>query len=75
MLTTAWSWSTVRCTIYHFETVGHRLILLGPQITSSTNNFRAVDPYNSGAWTTIQADEAEQDIKDFLNQFPLSGIR
>jgi hypothetical protein len=46
------------------------LFFLGPQITSSTNNFRAVDPYNSGAWTTIQADEAEQDIKDFLNQFP-----
>jgi hypothetical protein len=46
------------------------LFFFGPQITSSTNNFRAVDPYNSGAWTNIQADEAEQDIKDFLNQFP-----
>ncbi len=46
------------------------LFFLGPQITSSTNNFRAVDPYNSLAWTTIQADEAEQDIRDFLDQFP-----
>jgi hypothetical protein len=46
------------------------LFFLGPQLTSSTNNFRAVDPYNSIAWTTIQADEAEQDIKDFLDQFP-----
>ncbi len=46
------------------------LFFLGPQLTSSTNNFRAVDPYNSVAWTTIQADEAEQDIKNFLNQFP-----
>jgi len=43
---------------------------LGPQLTSSTNNFRAIDRYNSAAWTDIQADEAEQDIKDFLNQFP-----
>jgi hypothetical protein len=46
------------------------LFFFGPQITSSTINFRAVDPYNSGAWTIIQGDEAEQDIKDFLNQFP-----
>jgi hypothetical protein len=46
------------------------LFFFGPQLTSSTNNFRAIDPYNSIAWTTIQADEAEQDIKDFLDQFP-----
>ena len=46
------------------------LFFLGPQLTSSRNNFRAVDPYNSLAWTTIQADEAEQDIRDFLDQFP-----
>jgi len=46
------------------------LFFLGPQLTSSTNNFRAIDPYNSVSWTTIQADEAEQDIKVFLNQFP-----
>ena len=47
------------------------LFFLGPQLTSSINNFRAIDPYHSGAWTNIQAEEAEQDIKDFLNQFPL----
>lgn len=46
------------------------LFFLGPQLTSSTNNFRAVDTYNPAAWTNIQGDEAEQDIKDFLNQFP-----
>jgi hypothetical protein len=46
------------------------LFFFGPQLTSSTNNFRAIDPYNNAAWTTIQADEAEQDIKNFLNQFP-----
>ena len=46
------------------------LFFLGPQITSSTNNFKAVDPSFSMTWTTIQANEAEQDIRDFLNQFP-----
>ena len=46
------------------------LFFLGPQLTSSTNNFKAVDPSNSISWTTIQANEAEQDIIDFLNQFP-----
>lgn len=46
------------------------LFFLGPQITSSTNNFRAIDYNDSAAWNTIQGDEAEQDIQDFLNQFP-----
>jgi hypothetical protein len=46
------------------------LFFLGPQVTSSTNNFRAIDPYNSGAWSNIQGEEAEQDIKNFLDQFP-----
>jgi hypothetical protein len=47
------------------------LFFFGPQITSSTNNFRAIDYIDSAAWNNIQAEEAEQDIKDFLNQFPL----
>lgn len=46
------------------------LFFFGPQLTSSTNTFRAIDRSNSVSWTVIQADEAEQDIKDFLNQFP-----
>ena len=54
--------------------IARRLVIdfffLGPQLTSSTNNFRAIDNYHSDAWTDIQAGEAEQDIKDFLNQFP-----
>jgi hypothetical protein len=54
--------------------IARRLVIdfffLGPQLTSSANNFRAIDRYNYSAWTDIQADEAEQDIKDFLNQFP-----
>jgi len=54
--------------------IARRLVIdvffLGPQLTSSTNNFRAIDRYNYATWTNIQADEAEQDIKDFLDQFP-----
>jgi hypothetical protein len=46
------------------------LFFFGPQLTSSSNNFKAIDHTNSLTWTTIQADEAEQDIRDFLNQFP-----
>jgi hypothetical protein len=46
------------------------LFFLGPQLTSSTNNFRAVDYTDSSTWSAIQADEAEQDIKNFLHQFP-----
>ncbi len=46
------------------------LFFFGPQLTSSRNNFRAIDYNDATAWNSIQADEAEQDIKDFLNQFP-----
>ena len=46
------------------------LFFLGPQLTSSTNNFRGIDYHDSVAWNTIQADEAEDDIRKFLNQFP-----
>jgi hypothetical protein len=46
------------------------LFFFGPQLTSSTNNFRAVDYNDSSAWNTIQSDQAEKDIKNFLNQFP-----
>jgi hypothetical protein len=45
---------------------------LGPQVTSSTNNFKAIDHSNTSSttWTTIQANQAETDIRNFLNQFP-----
>jgi hypothetical protein len=46
------------------------LFFFGPQLTASTNYFRAIDYNESSAWSTIQANEAEQDIKAFLNQFP-----
>lgn len=43
---------------------------LGPEISSATNSFRAIDPSDSGSWDNIEAGQAENDIHDFLNQFP-----
>jgi hypothetical protein len=46
------------------------LFFFGPQITSSRNNFKAVDAANSISWNSVQADQAEQQIRTFLDQFP-----
>jgi hypothetical protein len=43
------------------------LFFLGPQVTSSTNNFRAIDPYNSGAWSNIQG-------LPYIKTMPRSGF-
>src|SRR5256885_2233510 len=43
---------------------------LGPEINSANNSFRAVDPQGSESWTNIEANQAEQDIRNFLNQYP-----
>jgi hypothetical protein len=49
------------------------LFFFGPQLTSSSNNFKAADHSNSLGWTTIQADEAERKIKDYLYGLPVVG--
>jgi hypothetical protein len=46
------------------------LFFLGPEINSSKNNFRSVETSSTIPWTTVQASEAEQDIRDFIDQFP-----
>lgn len=46
------------------------LFFLGPEINSSKNNFRAVEISNTIPWTPAQASEAEQDIRNFIHQFP-----
>jgi hypothetical protein len=43
---------------------------LGPEINSAKNSFKAVETTSTLAWTHIQASEAEQDIVDFIDQFP-----
>jgi len=46
------------------------IFFLGPEINSVNNSFRAVDPQGSESWTNIEASQAEQDIYNFLNQYP-----
>lgn len=46
------------------------LFFLGPEINSATNNFKAVELTSTISWTSIEANEAEQDIRDFIDNFP-----
>ena len=46
------------------------LFFLGPEINSATNNFRASELSSTVQWSSIEADEAEQDIRDFIHKFP-----
>jgi hypothetical protein len=46
------------------------LFFLGPEINSANNSFRAIDPAGSESWTNIEASQAENDIRNFLGQFP-----
>jgi hypothetical protein len=46
------------------------LFFFGPEINSATNNFKSVETTNSIPWTNMQANEAEQDIRNFINKFP-----
>jgi len=42
----------------------------GPEINSARNNFKAIEISNAIPWTSTQGKEAEQDIRDFIDQFP-----
>ncbi len=46
------------------------LFFLGPEINTSNNNFKAVELTSTIPWNSIEANEAEQEIRDFLNDFP-----
>ena len=54
--------------------IGKRFIIdfffLGPEINSARNNFKAMEVTTTIPWTFIQKNEAEQDIRDFINKFP-----
>jgi len=43
---------------------------LGPEINSSRNNFKAIEVSSTLPWTQLQAGEAEEDIRDFIDRFP-----
>ena len=44
---------------------------LGPEINSSKNNFKAVEASSTIPWSYVKANEAEQDIRDFIDKFPI----
>jgi hypothetical protein len=47
--------------------------ILGPEANSSTFSIAATDVASSIPWTTLDAEEAEQDIKDAVSKIPLVG--
>jgi hypothetical protein len=51
------------------------LFFLGPEINSAKNNFRAVEASNTIPWTSVEAEDAENDIRDFIDNFPFIGDR
>lgn len=46
------------------------IFFLGPEINSARNNFRAVEISSTIPWSQVQTNEAEKDIRDFIDQFP-----
>jgi hypothetical protein len=46
------------------------LFFLGPEINAARNKFRSVETSDAIPWTDIQADEAENDIREFIDKFP-----
>lgn len=46
------------------------LFFLGPEINSATNSFKAVEVSNATPWSYMEAKEAGNDIRDFIEQFP-----
>ena len=46
------------------------LFLIGPEINSATNSFTATEMSNTIPWTQIEARDAEQEVKDFINDIP-----
>lgn len=47
------------------------LFFLGPEINTANDHFKAVETTNTIPWTNIQASDAEKNIRDFVNQFPI----
>jgi len=47
--------------------------ILGPEANTSTFSIGATDVASSIPWTTLDAEEAEQDIKDAVSKIPLVG--
>lgn len=54
--------------------VGERFVIdlffLGPELNVSNSHLKAVEASNTIPWTTVQAADAEAQIRSFINQFP-----
>lgn len=46
------------------------LFFLGPEINSATNSFKTMEVSNTVPWMEVDAQEAERNIREFLDQFP-----
>ncbi len=46
------------------------VFVLGPEIKSSSNSFKAWEISNTLPWTNYEAKDAENEIREFINQFP-----
>jgi len=46
------------------------LFLLGPEINSATNSFKAMEVSSTMPWTYHDARETENNIRNFIDQFP-----
>jgi len=46
------------------------LFFLGPEINAAENNLKAVEISSTIPWTQVEAQDAERDIKEFIDQFP-----
>jgi hypothetical protein len=46
------------------------LFFLGPEINAANNNFKAVEATSSLSWTEAEAQDAEREIRDFIDKFP-----
>src|SRR5687767_4481609 len=45
----------------------------GPEINASRNNFKAVEESNVAPWGSIDAYQAEQDVREFMRKLPFIG--
>lgn len=46
------------------------VFFFGPEINIASNNFKATEISNSLQWNATEAQEAEQDIRNFIDDFP-----
>lgn len=47
------------------------LFFLGPQINSAENDFKAKDITSTGPWSNSEAADAQIQVNNFINQFPI----